>query len=96
MDTLFVYGTLRSQFDNPYARLLRSQAELVGPFTILGSICKIGEYTAYRPGTDGEVHGELWRLRDPETTFKALDEYEGPDYERVLYDFGWIYQARLP
>ena len=31
LDLLFVYGTLRSEFDNQYARLLRSQAMLIGP-----------------------------------------------------------------
>ena len=30
------------------------------------------------------MHGELYRLTDPETTLKALDEYEGEDFERVV------------
>src|SRR5229473_688743 len=83
---LFVYGTLRSEFDNPYARLLRSQAELVGPATVPGPIFRVGHYPAYKAEPAGEVHGELYRLTDPETTLKALDEYEGPDFERVVVE----------
>jgi gamma-glutamylcyclotransferase (GGCT)/AIG2-like uncharacterized protein YtfP len=90
-----VYGTLKSGFDNPYARLLRAQSEFLGPATILGSICKMGEYLGYRPEPKGEVHGELYRLHNPEETLRILDEYEGPDYERVLTDVGWIYQCRV-
>jgi gamma-glutamylcyclotransferase (GGCT)/AIG2-like uncharacterized protein YtfP len=91
---LFVYGTLRSGHDNHYARLLRANSEFLGPATILGSICKIGEYLGYRPEPKGEVHGELYRLTNPEETLRILDEYEGPDYERVMTDLGWVYQAR--
>jgi len=83
---LFVYGTLGSGFDNPYARLLRTRSEFLGPATITGSICKMGDYLGYRPD-------------NPEDTLRILDEYEGPDYERVLIDAGsgkaWIYQCRV-
>ena len=96
---LFVYGTLGSGFDNPYARLLRARSEFLGPATITGSICKMGDYLGYRPEPKGEVHGELYRLNNPEDTLRILDEYEGPDYERVLIDAGsgkaWIYQCRV-
>ncbi len=91
---LFVYGSLRSEFDNPYARLLRSQADLVGPAEIMGSLFQIGDYPGYRPEPCGKVHGELYRLHNPAATFRVLDEYEGPDYERVLTEIGWIYQYR--
>lgn len=110
---LFVYGTLRSEFDNQYARLLRSQAELVGPATVPGSIFRVHgfpDFPAYKAEPAGEVHGELYRLTDPETTLKALDEYEGPDFERVVVEaaqaqvrfaagsveHAWIYQYRKP
>ena len=94
MNILFVYGTLRSEFNNKYARLLRSQAELIGPATVPGSIYRVSHYPAYRPEPRGEVHGELYRLTDPETTLKALDEYEGEDFERVVIKDAWIYQYR--
>jgi gamma-glutamylcyclotransferase (GGCT)/AIG2-like uncharacterized protein YtfP len=100
VDLLFVYGTLRSEFDNPYARLLRSQAELVGAATVPGSIFRIGHYPGYRPEPRGVVLGELYRMADPGATLKILDEYEGAEYERVAIRIlieegvGWIYQYR--
>jgi gamma-glutamylcyclotransferase (GGCT)/AIG2-like uncharacterized protein YtfP len=96
LDLLFVYGTLRSEFDNQYARLLRSSAELIGPATMPGSIYRVEHYPAYRPVPAAEVRGELYRLGDPETTLRALDEYEGDDYERVVIGQAWIYQYRWP
>ncbi len=92
LNLLFVYGTLRSAFDNEYARLLRSQADLVGRATVTGSIYRVQHFPAFRPTPAGEVHGELYRLRDPETTLKTLDEYEGLEYERVVVNGSWIYQ----
>ena len=49
-----------------------------------GSIYRVQHYPAFRPEPAGEVHGELYRLRDPETTLEALDEYEGAEFERVI------------
>lgn len=92
LNLLFVYGTLRSEFNNRYARLLRSQAELVGKASVRGSIYRVEHYPAYRPEPPGEVHGELYRMRDPETTLKALDEYEGSEFERIMINGWWIYQ----
>jgi len=94
VDLLFVYGTLRSGFDNPYAKLLRAQAELVGPAEVKGSIFRIADYPGYRPEPAGTVHGELYRLADPEATLRILDEYEGPEYERLAREDCWIYQFR--
>jgi gamma-glutamylcyclotransferase (GGCT)/AIG2-like uncharacterized protein YtfP len=96
LNLLFVYGTLRREFDNAYALLLRSQADLVGPTTVPGSIYRVMHYPAYRPEPAGEVHGELYQLRDPETTLKALDEYEGSEFERVVINNAWLYQFKDP
>jgi gamma-glutamylcyclotransferase (GGCT)/AIG2-like uncharacterized protein YtfP len=99
MDLLFVYGSLRSEFDNHYAKLLRSRAELAGKAVAPGSIFRIAAFPGYRPEPRGEVHGELYRLNDPAEMFRILDEYEGPEYERVAIELGliegaWIYQYR--
>lgn len=96
-DLLFVYGTLRSEFDNPHARGLRDAARLVGRATVTGSIFQITHYPGYRPDPPGEVHGELYRLTNPEATLEALDDYEGPEYRRVTAristgETAWIYQ----
>jgi len=95
MDLLFVYGTLRSEFDNEYARLLRSEAEFAGKATVRGSIYRVKFFPAYREEPDGEVHGEVYRLRDA-ATLAELDEYEGQDFERVKVETSrgeaWIYR----
>ena len=96
MDLLFVYGTLRSEFDNRHAVLLRANADLLGPAVIPGSIFRIAHYPGYRQEPPGEVHGELYRLHDAGEMFRILDEYEGPEYQRVLIEgTGWIYRYRL-
>ncbi len=92
MDVLFVYGTLRSEFDNQYAKLLRSQSAPIGPAVVPGSIFRIAHYPGYRPMPAGTVHGELYRLLNPAATLKLLDEYEGAEYERVMVADRWIYQ----
>ena len=84
LNLLFVYGTLRSEFDSRYARLLHSHAELVGGATVPGSIYRVRHFPAYRPEPPGEVCGELYRLSSPETTLAALDDYEGSDFDRLL------------
>lgn len=94
-DALFVYGSLRSEFDNPHARLLREKADLLGPATVRGSVVRNGEFPGYRLEPDGIIQGELWKLREPESTLAALDEYEGAAYSRinVTTSLGpaWIY-----
>lgn len=90
-DVLFVYGSLRSEFDNPHALFLRANAESVGRATVRGSLFLVGKYPGYLREPDGIVLGEFWRLRNPETTLAALDDYEGSEYSRVLNGNAWIY-----
>jgi gamma-glutamylcyclotransferase (GGCT)/AIG2-like uncharacterized protein YtfP len=94
-DALFVYGSLRSEFDNPHARLLREKADLRGCATVRGSLFRNGEFPGYRLEPDGIVQGELWKLREPESTLAALDEYEGEVYSRISVNTNigraWIY-----
>ena len=92
---LFVYGTLRSGFENEYARMLRANADFLGVRSVRGRLDPLGEYTAFVQGGEGTVSGELWRLRDARV-LEALDEYEGSGYERVEVDvegeMAWIYR----
>ena len=94
---LFVYGTLRSNFENPYARRLRSAALLLGTATVSGAIFDLGRYPGYRSDLAGEVTGELYELGEPDSLLAVLDDYEGPEYRRILInvaEFGpaWIYE----
>jgi gamma-glutamylcyclotransferase (GGCT)/AIG2-like uncharacterized protein YtfP len=96
IDLLFVYGTLRREFQNAFALKLREAATLVARTTVAGSIFRIGEYPAYRPEPPGQVHGELYRLADPSAMLKALDEYEAPNFARASVEVStghraWIY-----
>jgi gamma-glutamylcyclotransferase (GGCT)/AIG2-like uncharacterized protein YtfP len=94
---LFVYGTLRSEFDNRYARLLRKRASLVGRATAPGSIYRIRHYPGFRTEPAGEVQGELYELRDA-AILETLDNYEGSEFERVKIvvngAVAWIYQFK--
>ena len=94
LDLLFVYGTLRSGHENPYARPLRSEAELVGPATVRGSIYRVRHHPAYKSEPDGEVRGEVYRLQNADMTLRVLDEYEGEDFERIVVNGWWIYRYR--
>ncbi len=82
---LFVYGTLRRGSRNRFARLLESQARFVGNARVAGRLYSFGKYPgAIRSDLAGErVRGEVFLLKAPARILQALDEYEGPKYERV-------------
>ena len=85
MNLLFVYGTLRSGHDNTWAKRLHEASDYEGPGVIAGSLYRIAHYPGLvedDPG--GEVHGELWRIRDFQPVVAALDDYEGSEYSRVV------------
>jgi gamma-glutamylcyclotransferase (GGCT)/AIG2-like uncharacterized protein YtfP len=86
MDLLFVYGTLRRGSRNKFARLLQSQAEFAGNARIPGRLLDLGRFPgAIATDQTGEtVFGEIYRLEDPEKLLATLDEYEGPEFERVM------------
>jgi gamma-glutamylcyclotransferase (GGCT)/AIG2-like uncharacterized protein YtfP len=90
-DTLFVYGSLRSEFDNPHTRQLHKEADLLGPATVRGSIFIVGHYPGYQREPDGVVRGERWRLHNPMKTLRDLDAYEGARYSRIEVEGNWIY-----
>lgn len=94
-DTLFVYGSLRSEFQNQYVDHLRKTGKSLGKATVRGSIFMLGKYPGYQREPDGVVQGELWRLHDAEATLSLLDHYEGASYVREIAtaDRGeaWIY-----
>jgi gamma-glutamylcyclotransferase (GGCT)/AIG2-like uncharacterized protein YtfP len=79
LDTLFVYGTLRSQCRNRFARLLAERATLVGPARARGRLYRIGSYPGLVPSEapDEWVTGELYRLHNASALLPILDDYEG-------------------
>lgn len=101
---LFVYGTLRRGYTNEFAQLLHGNSRFLGTARLNARLQHLGNYTVAilsdRP--DEWVPGELFELEDP-GILKALDKYEGPDFERtavsVALDLGaqfetWVYRLR--
>jgi gamma-glutamylcyclotransferase (GGCT)/AIG2-like uncharacterized protein YtfP len=81
---LFVYGTLKTGFQNRFARLLHSNAECLGPAKIRGRLYRISWHPGLKRCTREEwVFGEVFRLRNPLKILRALDIYEGAAFRRV-------------
>ena len=101
-DLLFVYGSLRSEFDNVHALRLRAESYFEGKATVRGSIFMVGAYPGYRREPPGVVQGELYALTDPAGTLRHLDEYEGSEYQRIAIATSlpareaWIYEYASP
>lgn len=78
-ELLFVYGTLRADYEHPCHRIILTHGAHVSHAWCPGRLYLIDYY----PGLilsqhQGErVHGELYRLDQPEPVFLMLDAYEG-------------------
>jgi len=84
-DRLFVYGTLRALVPNSKSNLFSEGATFLKSGRTLGKLFHISWHPAMIPGDAGEwVTGEVWKLHDTDATLKVLDEFEGPDYERMM------------
>ncbi|WP_316195330.1 MULTISPECIES: gamma-glutamylcyclotransferase family protein [unclassified Bradyrhizobium] len=77
-DLLFVYGTLMRGFDHPMARLLSANADFVAEASCRGQLYRIQHYPGLVPSDDAAdlVHGELFRLHQPEPMLREFDMYE--------------------
>ncbi len=79
--TLFVYGTLRRGFENPFARHLRREAGFLSAATLRGAfLVDVGAYPGLLLCDDPArtVTGDLFRLPgNPTPVLAALDAYEG-------------------
>lgn len=75
---LFVYGTLRAFAATVAGERLRRQSCLVGYARVAGRLYELGRYPGLGPcRRAGEwVTGEVYRLRTPRLTLRALDRYE--------------------
>lgn len=77
-DLLFVYGTLRKGNQNAMAKYLGENAEFITEGWFQGRMFHI----TYYPGVvtsesdSDRVYGEIYRLHDPVTMLKVLDDYE--------------------
>lgn len=84
MQHLFVYGTLRSEAQNPMSALLSTHATSLGPATYQGRMFLITgparafEYPGVVPSEDDSdlVRGELFSVHT-DAVLERLDHYEG-------------------
>ena len=78
---LFVYGTLRKEFDLELSKEIEEDIVYIGNAAINGELYDIGEYPAALPSDDknSKILGEIYKVNHPRKIFKLLDEYEGFD-----------------
>jgi pyruvate carboxylase len=99
---LFVYGTLRSQMNDPLHRLLEKHAVLVATGSFQGKLYDLGRYPGAIPshGKTDRVLGEIYRFSESQRALEILDEYEGHRFKRqrvtIVQENGksipcWIY-----
>ncbi len=75
---LFVYGTLRRNYDLKLKDKVIHHLQYVGQGKVGASLYDLGRYPgAIRDNKGGEVIGDLFLLTEPEKVLKVLDKYEG-------------------
>ena len=79
MEYLFVYGTLRKDFNNPMSQFLKTHSEWLSKGHFCGFLYDIGEYPGATLGAcaNNKVFGDIYKINDSNTVFKTLDTYEG-------------------
>ena len=77
-DRLFVYGTLMRGFDHPMAKLLSRSADFIGEAHCRGRLYRVKHYPGMTLSDDAAdiVHGEVYRLHQPEALLREFDMYE--------------------
>ena len=80
---LFVYGTLRNGSEHAFARLLRETSDFVSKGRLRGSLYRVAAYPGWVEDSDGFIEGDVFQPRDAGSLLRELDEYEGPEYQRV-------------
>ena len=75
---LFVYGTLRKDYDLKLKDKVREDLQYVGQGKIGATLYDIGRYPgAVRSSGGEEVIGDVFFIADPERVLKLFDKYEG-------------------
>lgn len=102
---LFVYGTLRSQMNDPLHRLLEQRAVLIGLGSFRGKLFDLGRYPGVVPShlSTDRVIGEVYQLSTAQAALGILDQYEGHRFRRKQVSISlysgeivtcWIYLYR--
>lgn len=77
---LATYGTLMRSFGGADRLGVKDRLSFVTTCQFAGVLYNLGQFPGAVPG-EGAVHGELFRLRDPQA-WAVLDRYEGYDADR--------------
>jgi gamma-glutamylcyclotransferase (GGCT)/AIG2-like uncharacterized protein YtfP len=85
---LFVYGTLRKDYDLKLKNKVREELQYVGQGKVGASMYDIGRYPgAVRSAAGDEVIGDVFLVTAPERVFRILDKYEGVVLDRGASEF---------
>lgn len=81
---LFVYGTLRNDYDLKLKDRVSKGMEYVGKAKVEASLYDLGSYPGAIKGSSNtnEVVGDVFLINDSDRIFKILDKYEGDEFRR--------------
>lgn len=82
-DYLFVYGTLRNDYNLKLKNQVAKDLEYVGQAKVEANLYDLGKYPgAIKEHHNNEVIGDVFLIENPDRTFKILDKYEGEKFTR--------------
>lgn len=82
-DYLFVYGTLRKNYQLKLKNTVADDIKYFGQAKIAASLYDLGRYPgAIKTSEKSEVIGDVFEISNPERVFKILDKYEGDGFVR--------------
>jgi gamma-glutamylcyclotransferase (GGCT)/AIG2-like uncharacterized protein YtfP len=66
--------------------MLSERGQFIGPACVRGRLYDFGRYPGARPAEQPAelILGEIFYLEEPGEVLAALDEYEGPEFERAM------------
>src|ERR1700742_1949350 len=77
-DYLFVYGTLRKDYNLKLKNRVKDDLEYIGKARIGASLYDLGRYPgAVKNNTGEEIIGDVFLLTDSDKVLRILDKYEG-------------------
>ena len=84
MEYLFVYGTLRKDYQPKLIELSTEDVEYISEGKVKASLYDMGSYpAAIKEDEYDEVMGDVFLMKEAKRIFEILDEYERKEYKRV-------------
>lgn len=81
---LFVYGSLRKDFQSPAYEYMSKYFEFIQPATVQGVLSDMGDFPAATPSVSNQIVGEIYKIiHENEFSYAIgqLDDYEGVNEE---------------